>query len=303
MLIEPAMVVKHQHIPSHLYKFRTFSVQHLDALNRGVLWMSSPDKFNDPFDTTVYFDPGRFLVEDLPLPEFLANVKKLEEARARGKPFNPEPLVHPITSKDWREKIAAEVLANETPDRREKLLLVAERIMQTYATQLRQQMSWSFRNGFSVLSLAGNPTAILMWSHYSDSHRGFCVEYDFGSLPADDLRRRLCYPVLYRAKRTDATRYMAKQDSGNFNNLFGLYLCLLKKSDWAYEQEWRIIHQEGPGHANKQLITPTPTAIILGSQVAPDNERRMHDFCARNKIRLKRAVGIDGELELKIQDA
>ena len=303
MNIEAAFVVKHPHVPKYLYKFRRFLPQHLDALNKGVLWMSPPDKFNDPFDTTVYFDPNRFLVEDLPREKFMAKVKEIGEAQAKGEPFRPVPLVNPITAKAWREKVYAELVARDTTGRRDKLLAVAEQIVATQGVKLRQQMRDHFRRGFSVLSLAGNPTAVLMWSHYSDAHRGFCIEYDFGNLPPDDLRRRLCFPVLYRSKRTDATPYMAKRDPTDFNNLFGQYLCLLKDRRWSYEQEWRIIHALGPAHANMELIMPTPSAIIVGSKVSPDNEQRMREFSDRKSIAFKRAVERDDDLKLQIVDA
>ena len=145
MLIDAAFVVKHPHIPQRLYKFRSFSPQHLDALHNGVLWMSSPDKLNDPFDTTAYFDAGRFFIDDLPLPEFLEKVKKLDEARARGEPFQAKPLVNPISVKVWRERTNAEILANEDSDRRDKLAAAAEQIMQAHTTELRQQMTKYFR--------------------------------------------------------------------------------------------------------------------------------------------------------------
>jgi hypothetical protein len=303
MAIEPAFIAKHPHVPARLYKFRQFSPNHLDALRKGVLWMTSPDKFNDPFDTTVYFDIDRFFLEDLPYQAFIDKVEEHDRARAKGVPFRPEPLVNPITNKAWRTKTNAEILANEPADRRDKFRAVADHIMQAQGSQLRQQMKDHFRRGFSVLSLAGNPAALLMWSHYSDSHRGFCIEYDFGSLPYGDLRRRLCFPVLYRGKRTDATRYMAKRDPSDFNNLFGQYVCLLKERSWSYEQEWRIVHAIGPSHANMELAMPKPSAIILGSHVNPNDERRMRHFCDRESIASKRAVEIDGQLELQIQDA
>ncbi len=265
--------------------------------------MSSPERFNDPFDTTVYFDPGRFLIEDLPPLEFIEKVKKLDAARAKGEPFRPEALVRPISSRDWRAKVEAGLLAGEPADRREKFLAIADQIMQAQGTQLRQLMTKHFRGGFSVLSLAGNPTAVLMWSHYSDSHRGFCIEYDFDSLPPDNLKRRLCFPVLYRAKRTDATRYMTRRDPRDFNNLFGQYLCLLKERRWSYEQEWRIVHALGQTHANMELIMPKPSVIIMGSQVKSEDERLMHEFCNRKKIPLKRAIEVDGQMELQIRDA
>jgi hypothetical protein len=45
MNIERAFMVKHPHVPSHLYKYRQFTPNHMGALEKSVLWMSSPDKF------------------------------------------------------------------------------------------------------------------------------------------------------------------------------------------------------------------------------------------------------------------
>src|ERR1039458_1919090 len=76
--MERAFLAKHPHIPTSLYKYREFSSNHIDALKKNVLWMSSPDRFNDPYDTTIHFDPNRFLVEDQSLEEFMASLEELE---------------------------------------------------------------------------------------------------------------------------------------------------------------------------------------------------------------------------------
>jgi hypothetical protein len=115
-------------------------------------------------------------------------------------------------------------------------------------------MTEQLRRGFSVLSLSENPVSKLMWSHYSDSHRGFCIEYNFAKLPYDDLRRRLCFPVFYTHKLRDATRYMAKTDFIDYNNLFGQFMW---SDDWAYEKEWRIVYAIGPNHVYVTLMVST----------------------------------------------
>lgn len=140
-----------------------------------------------------------------------------------------------------------------------------------------------------------------MWSHYANAHKGFCIEYDFGSLAPGDLRRRLCFPVFYRAKKTDATRYLADTGAQDFNNLFGQFLCLLKHSSWAYEKEWRIVHAIGPDHANFEMPMPVPSAIIVGSEAKQDDVARMEDFCSRIGIGLKRAVRSDTSAEILLQ--
>ena len=77
MQIERAFLIKHPHVPDRLCKYRKFSRDHLDALKRNVLWMSSPDRFNDPYDAAVSFDPDRFLVEEQSAQEFIATAESL----------------------------------------------------------------------------------------------------------------------------------------------------------------------------------------------------------------------------------
>jgi hypothetical protein len=55
-----------------------------------------------------------------------------------------------------------------------------------------------------------------------------CVRQERGSAGALEQRNKLI----------DATRYLARR--ADYNNLFGVYICLLKSDEWAYEKEWRI---------------------------------------------------------------
>jgi hypothetical protein len=64
MNIERAFMVKHPHVPQRLYKYRQFSDNHLDAFKKNVLWLSSPDRLNDPYEGRVSFNVDRFIVDD-----------------------------------------------------------------------------------------------------------------------------------------------------------------------------------------------------------------------------------------------
>jgi hypothetical protein len=182
MRIEHAFLVKHPHVPRFLYKYREFKASHIDALRRGVLYMSSPDRFNDPFDTTVFFDPARFIVEDLPAREFIERVKEINRKAHSGELWRPIAIKNPVRQGDWIRRVTADILKDGPPDR-DAIMAVAEGLLKKQFEQMRQRMRSEFRKGFSVLSLSANPASILMWSHYSNSHRGFCIEYDFEALP------------------------------------------------------------------------------------------------------------------------
>lgn len=300
--LEPAYIVKHPHIPPLLYKYRQFAPRHLEALEKDVQWMSSPDKFNDPYDSRVYFDVDRFIMEDQSVKDFIKAAEELQAAIRTGAHWVPPRIIKPILQGEWRRKNASELLKGVPAEGREAFLNLIEGIFRRQSEQGVQRMSQAFREGYGVLCLAENSTSVLMWSHYSWNHKGFCIEYNFARLHPDDLRRRLCYPVFYRKKVTDATRYLSKTNIADYNNLFGLFMCLLKSDEWAYEREWRIVHPVGPASANREFEMPKPSAIILGALVDPADEVRMQKFCNDNGIPLKKAVQRHNEFRLEIRD-
>jgi hypothetical protein len=198
MHIERAFAIKHANLPSRLYKYRRFSKEHFDALRRNVLWLSSPDRLNDPYEASVSFDLDRFSVEDRTPQEFLDFMTTRKKTRRRSK---PQPLVRPIRSDQWRRRIFSELAEEMEAGPKEALLTYIEAFFKQYHEEQIRRMSDAFRRGFSVLSMSENCSSTLMWAHYSDGHKGFCIEYDLSSLPPDDLLRRFVF--LHFIRRND----------------------------------------------------------------------------------------------------
>lgn len=99
-----------------------------------------------------------------------------------------------------------------------------------------------------------NKNDLLMWSHYGDSYKGMCVEYDFSKL-SDDILFHL-FPVMYSNKRYPITTlsnavndlYEVKKANKEkyypdlYESLMDIMSMFLKKPEcWQYEAEWRII--------------------------------------------------------------
>ena len=302
MRIENAFMVKHLHVPDHLYKYRQFTTNHLDALSKNVLWMSSPDRFNDPYEAAVSFDTDRLLIEDQSVQDFIASIEELEQVAKAGGTWKPQRLVNPVQQGKWLQKITEDLLKDIAIPHKEELIRVLKKITKKHEENHIRRLSDGFRQGFSVLSLSENYSSSLMWSHYSDLHRGFAIEYNFSKLDYNDLRRRLCFPVFYTKKLRDATRYIARTDMSDFNNLFGQYMCLIKQDQWSYEREWRIIHAIGPSQANVELVMPKPSAIVLGSQVKKTDEDTMRSICRARSIPLRRMVQRPGSFAPEVTD-
>jgi Protein of unknown function (DUF2971) len=256
--------IKAPHVPSTLYKFRRFCDHHKKALEDGVLWRTPPSHFNDPYDSLVYFDIGRFLIEDFTIDELRAAVTK---SNAEGK-FRPKPLAKPTQHREWQERFLNRVLEGQP----EQTVDAVRRMIKARNVRLQreavQQFSDTVREGYSVISFAGDVSSVLIWSHYSQEHKGFCIEYN---LSGTELGR-LCYPVIYRRKLLDSSRYIFKRDPADFNNLFPIYASILKSDEWSYEREWRIVLPAGKPYATDQVSMPKPTGIILGALVEPTDE-------------------------------
>lgn len=124
-----------------------------------------------------------------------------------------------------------------------------------------------------VLSLSEINNNILMWSHYSGSHTGFCIEFERSdSNELGNLNH--CSPVIY-----DENLPMIKPIK--LTEKIPVAKILITKSNlWAYEKEWRIIAKKGnqtfplPGNITGKIFgykmpieKRREIAVILGSTV------------------------------------
>jgi hypothetical protein len=77
------------------------------------------------------------------------------------------------------------------------------------------------------------PTKTIMWSHYGNSHRGMCLEYDFSKCTDSDCN--IIRPVMY-----SNAPIITKSNVIGYENM--ILLALLSKSnEWKDEKEWRIV--------------------------------------------------------------
>lgn len=97
---------------------------------------------------------------------------------------------------------------------------------------------YGMKKKFRIACFTENNIFPLMWAHYADSHKGFCMEYDLTKLP--DGYRYGILPVIYSDKRYDATNAVITR---NTNLLMNPYY--FKSSHWKYEKEWRMVITEG----------------------------------------------------------
>ncbi len=289
--IEKAFELKYSHIPTSLFKYRPFDSKNhsLNILKYDVLHLSDPTKFNDPFDCSLSVS-----VEKLGNTFFIKDMDKIiKESDSKSK-----------ISKEEKEKLKisqnfiydhSKLLAEKYPIKKDtgdyfKSDEIAEVMTKIINKELSEIYSFfpKVLKNTRVTCFSEDNESILMWSHYSDHHKGLCIEYNFKEIGNNDFRTRLLSPVFYEDEIFNATKYIENfikhvpriknklnpsRATSKFNIFMYNYAALVKAKEWSYEKEWR--HVIGYGIDIKFLQTPKPKSIYLGAKVLKENKNEV----------------------------
>ena len=97
----------------------------------------------------------------------------------------------------------------------------------------------SMDNKMGIYSLSKTPLDELLWAHYANSHKGFCIEYDLDILLKNDGENHVhSFPVVY-SKKPPSIGFLdiIKNKQSSFIKKFAFH----KSKRWEYEQEHRIV--------------------------------------------------------------
>jgi hypothetical protein len=102
-----------------------------------------------------------------------------------------------------------------------------------------------------IFSLCESNTVSLMWSHYADSHRGFCIGYERseGNLLGSDECLPVSYGTFPEVKFSEFFRALETRKEEWAKPLFKA-MVLSKDPNWNYEREWRVLFEQ-----REQLIS------------------------------------------------
>lgn len=142
---------------------------------------------------------------------------------------------------------------------------------------------------FYVGCLSENPYNILMWSHYSESHTGFCIEYDFQKIDLQVEKMFLC-PIIYSNNRPSIVWDLINNDDEAKKHFeHGLMITLLTKDlSWSYEKEWRILRTINTQDEKASL--PYISCVYIGANCEQTNIDKILKITNKFEIPVKRMV-------------
>ncbi len=212
-----------------------------------AVWFASPASFNDPFDCRV---PFRF------------DLLEIDGARTRIMQYVRRAFPQ-LDESSIREKVAM-------IEREHKSMAIDG----SSRSRAWEEQSETIQKGFGILSFAGKKENVLLWSHYSSCHQGFCVVFD-GHRLARDFVNRVAEPnpqfidfirVEYCVDMPIVVpQYDEEADLESYKRLI---TC--KSRDWAYEDESRFV-LVGKTNQEVQISKDTIVQVILGAQMPTEH--------------------------------
>jgi DUF2971 family protein len=254
-----------------LYKYRDFSSRTLNMLANNEIYFAFSDSFNDPFDCRArkefeFKGDEDFIQKWTPLEASQQNIS-IEEAYI---------FVKKITE--------------------------SEELKENYIKQKSELFQKLVLQSFGICSFSEVPDNILMWSHYSDSHKGLCAI--FNRSPDNNLAyaRPIEYP------EDDEFPYInywlgPNPNSSQLDEI--IKIIVTKSKHWNYEKEWRLVDR--PDDINDKyrghLITYSDELldeVIFGSRIDSKSKMTIRDTLAKKSINYYEARPVKNKFRVEI---
>lgn len=202
-------------VPHKLYKYQPFNQYSLINLIKRQLYFSKPENFNDPYDCDPPFRIAKTHRTEKNINSLFARIRN---SRTDTAAFDMNYLTKGKPNKRFEREFI------DSPN------------------SIREQI----RAKTGVTCFSENVDDILLWSHYADMHKGFCLEFDT-QVP---IMKGQPNTKLYKVKYPKSNSYRRLNIRDILNKFDVLEVLLTTKSHhWHYENEWRIFCDEGGSKA------------------------------------------------------
>lgn len=268
-----ATKLKLVNMPDIVYKYRTSSENHINALSENVLYAVAPSRLNDPYEGSLYVDVEkrwRFLYQiyldvfykktglrlAIQVDDFVdRNSFTIELAKCMG--------IYDYELKSWKD-----------------LWDIADIMGEIGLLKFQEELKIENDKLHRVCSFSSVNDSPPMWLHYSDDYSGFCVGYNIKELNSD--LTDLLLPVRYTDEmiEVDDTFFNGERP----NDTFYIDSLTRKSTQWSYENEWRILLLAESLEMTQKIDLPIPKQIILGKNISKENEERILKIANVNNV-------------------
>ena len=285
-----ALEYKEENFPKSLFTYERFDKKNhtLDLLNNDLLFLSTVEKFNDPYEGDFIFD-----IEEIFYFHFLNKViyDYFEHPNNKISSEQKENILKGDSYKNLMNYIYYnDSTVNNEEFSPSEFIKRTKNFLEDYYSSTIEDFN-SFLKSHTLVSCFSEKNIINpMWAHYADNHKGICIEYNFKDLD-NSFVLNSCFPISY-VEHFDMTNDLKRIDS-NSNKFKILKIPFLNKSiDWEYEKEWRILLTNDPFfrfdikkiNSNYYIKIPRPRSVYLGLNIEDDDKEKIIEICKNREI-------------------
>ena len=259
--------------PTTIYKYRDWSNNHhKKLLTTNELYTPSVNQINDPFDCLLEFDYNK--------------MSQGFSARAVD-----------IMSKEFGNQLEEmgynflSLLKLKNPDEILKIINLKKKNDRRFIENRKKHLG--------IISFSKRWNSILMWSHYSKSHSGFCVGFDTKKLINSKYFQNGS-KVFYKKKYPEIDPF-----DDSINKIREVFFH--KAKDWSYEKEYRMTklfgyYRDNPGEFEKQKLFSFDnnfiTEVILGLKINPKDQQDIEKICSEKNIAVYKIESVPNKFKL-----
>ncbi|WP_161515441.1 DUF2971 domain-containing protein [Priestia megaterium] len=281
---DAALKLKRDNIPQSLYKYRAVHEFSIKNFADDQIWFNSSARMNDPYDSSLSVNSELFIEEFLKVrqvDEYLD--KQLEKHRKRN--LSPE---------DFKKV---------EDDYRNSIIKLKEQLNEEFKERIAHLPS-RIRKTTHISCFSEKNDSILMWSHYTNNHEGFCLEYDFAEYAKVNAKLlEALNPIIYDDEIFDVSYYLLKMyqnDSSTIDTKMIRNAVVRKAKAWSYEEEWRILRLFEPQDTGYEIGTFKPKSIYLGAKISEKNKATLIELAKEKKVNVYQMKLKSNEFKLEV---
>jgi hypothetical protein len=193
----------------------------------------------------------------------------LNDATKFNDPFECRPALTHHQSSFKREMLLKEMTKHRFPNADKKTV---KKLMKGKGYLLTDPITLArayegFVNKVGIYCLSEKNDDLLMWSHYSNSHRGLCLQFDASTEITIFWE---AFKVIYQ-EDYPVVNIMDMGKAEEFRKAL-----LTKSTHWEYEQERRILKMEEEGGPGYYRFAPELLkGVILGARMAVEDRQTL----------------------------
>ena len=271
------------------------------ALESNEVYLSSPNAFDDVFDSEIYvpwedFEAHRIKTyAQLCKNDFALNASTEDTANAflmciYNAVQNGDTIESVFSTEGQDEMVKLQISLFSKQMLREMMIvndwgIALKNLLREDYNRFTNDLQQMFR----VSCFTTTPVSQLMWGGYANEHNGFCLEYTVkADKEYDDILHNI-RPVIYCKTRRPVTQALLESHDHNLSMeaLSDIYFngVLRKSIDWAYQNEWRLLlppQKHGQSGFTKKFFPITK--VYLGNRMSPNRRKEFIDIGKRKGI-------------------